>query len=128
MRSVLIGAAAVATVAATAPGRAQRVAFDCATVRAYSSCAIGVGALAGRIVASALACGLPRERWTAVAAMMAAIINEVAVDEADREEGVAMISLSGEETLRRRQVSEDREPCDTIAQTFDELARELGVP
>ena len=59
---------------------------------------------------------------------MAAIIGQVAVDDADREEGMQMISLSGEEALRRRQVSEDPEPCASIALTFDALAQEMGVP
>ena len=116
MQRVLIGAALVLPVAASvAADEAQAPVFDCAALHAYTSCAIGVGTLAGRIVA-------------AVAVRMAAIIEQVAVDEADREEGIAMIWLSGEETLRRRQASAHPEPCDSVAQTLDGTARGLGIP
>lgn len=127
MLNVMV-AAVVAAVAAPAPDRTPEPSFDCAMVREYSSCAVGVGALTGRIIASALACGLPRERLAAVAAMMAAIIAEVAADEADLEEGMFMITVSGKEALDHRRTGADPEPCHAVARDFDALAQEMGVP
>lgn len=97
-------------------------------MREHASCAKSVGAPAGRIVASALACDLPRARWTVVGAMVAAIIREVAVDEADRRDGMRTMRLAGEETLCQRNTCEDREQCASVARSFDALAHEMGAP
>lgn len=78
--------------------------------------------------ALALACAVPRARWTVLGAMIAVIIQEVVADEADRRDGTRTMRLAGEETLCQRETGEDREQCASVANSFDALARETGAP
>ncbi len=95
---------------------------DCSRLREYSSCAIGIATLIGRMAGAAVACGVPPDRIGNVVEAVGDRMRQVSTSPKDLADALALFRATMEISHRAAPASD----CPGTALAFQEIERNIG--